>query len=65
MSTSGFTVVPAKPVRPSRRLTTWAYLVQLAYIPWLMVMFALGTPCSTSSPAWASTCSTKASLDAW
>jgi hypothetical protein len=42
MSTSGFTAVPAKPVRPSRRLTTWAYLVQLAYIPWLMVMFALG-----------------------
>jgi hypothetical protein len=29
-------------VRPSRRLTAWAYLVQLAYIPWLMVMFALG-----------------------
>lgn len=32
----------ARPVRPTRRLTTWAYLVQLAYIPWLMVMFALG-----------------------
>jgi hypothetical protein len=29
-------------VRPARRLTAAAYLVQLAYIPWLMVMFALG-----------------------
>jgi len=42
MSTSGSTVAPEPSVRPSRRLTTAAYLVQLAYIPWLMVMFALG-----------------------
>ena len=35
-------MVPAKSVRPTGRLTAWAYLVQLAYIPWLMVMFAAG-----------------------
>lgn len=33
---------PAAPAQPSRRLTARAYWVQLAYIPWLMVMFALG-----------------------
>lgn len=33
---------PVTAARPSRRLTIWAYLVQLAYLPWLMVMFAAG-----------------------
>lgn len=34
--------VASRPDRPGRRLTARAYLVQLAYFPWLMVMFALG-----------------------
>ena len=42
MTATGSAAVPTKHMRPSRRLTTWAYLVQLVYIPWLMVMFALG-----------------------
>ncbi len=41
MSPSGYAVVPRESVRPSRRLTGNAYLVQLAYIPWLPVILAL------------------------
>jgi hypothetical protein len=32
----------ANGVRPSRALTVWAFAVQLAYIPWMAVMFVLG-----------------------